>query len=217
MKPKFEYYTQQFMELKSTITSLKRTENEFKELFSLKTKEDVLENFDNSDTGSIDLENLKQEIKVTMETVGEIKDYLSQQRDLYLATPRGWPLEKKDRITSSYGRREHPKTGKKDFHSGIDLAGKPGTPVIATADGVVSFAGWGGANGNLVVLEHGFGYSTFYAHNKKVVVKVGQQVKRGDVIAHIGSTGNSTGPHVHYEVWKDKRHLNPYKFLKGRS
>jgi murein DD-endopeptidase MepM/ murein hydrolase activator NlpD len=216
MKPKFEYYTQQFMELKSTIRTLKRTEDEFKELFLLKTKEEILEKFDDSDTGSIDLENLKHQIKLTMETVGGIKDYLSQEKDVYLSTPLGWPIEK-GRITSAYGRREHPKTGKKDFHSGIDLAAKPGTPVKATADGIVTFAGWGGANGNLVVLEHGFGYSTFYAHNKKVIVKVGDEVRRGDIISNIGSTGNSTGPHVHYEVWKDKRRLNPYKYLKGRS
>jgi murein DD-endopeptidase MepM/ murein hydrolase activator NlpD len=89
--------------------------------------------------------------------------------------------------------------------------------VRATADGIVSFSGWSGGNGNLVVLEHGFGYSTFFAHNKKVNVKVGQIIKRGDIISYIGSTGNSTGPHVHYEVWKDGKSVNPYKYLKGRS
>lgn len=216
MKTKLNYYTGQFLELRTTILALKRTENEFRQLFSLKSKEEVLESLDNSDSGSIDLENLKQQIKITMETVGEIKDYLSQQKDIYLATPRGWPVEGR-RITSSYGSREHPVSGKKDFHSGIDLASKPGTTVRATADGIVSFSGWSGGNGNLVVLEHGFGFSTFYAHNKKVNVKVGQRVKRDHIISYIGSTGHSTGPHLHYEVWLNKRSVNPYKYLKGRS
>jgi murein DD-endopeptidase MepM/ murein hydrolase activator NlpD len=216
MKTKLTFYTGQFLELKSTISALKKAENEFRNLFALKSREQILENLDNSYSGSIDMVNLKKQIKVTMETIGEIKDYLSQQRDLYLATPKGWPTEGQ-RVTSSYGYRKHPKTAKKDFHSGIDIASKPGTSVRATADGIVSFSGWSGGNGNLVVLEHGFGYSTFFAHNKKVNVKVGQIIKRGDIISYIGSTGNSTGPHVHYEVWKDGKSVNPYKYLKGRS
>lgn len=216
MKTKLSYYTGQFLKLKTTISTLKKAENEFKNLFALKSKEEVLESLDNSDTGSIDMENLKQEIKITMETVGEIKDYLSQQRDLYFATPKGWPVEG-GRITSAYGSREHPLNSKKDFHSGIDIAAEPGSPVRATADGIVSFSGWGGGNGKLVVLEHGFGFSTFHAHNKKVNVKIGQKVKRGDIISYIGSTGNSTGPHVHYEIWRDRRSVNPYKYLKGKG
>lgn len=215
MKDKLNYYSGQFMEMKSTIITLKRAEDEFRRLFSLKTKEQVLENLDGSDKGSIDMENLKQQIKLTMENVGEIKDYLSQERDLYLATPKGWPVE--GRLTSSFGMREHPKTGSKDFHSGVDIATDPGTPVKTTADGVISFAGWSGGNGNLVVIEHGYGFSTFYAHNKQVNVKVGQTVRRGDIISYVGSTGNSTGPHLHYEIWQNGKSINPQKFIEGRS
>ncbi len=215
MKDKLNYYSGQFMEMKSTIITLKRAEDEFRRLFSLKTKEQVLENLDGSDKGSIDMENLKQQIKLTMENVGEIKDYLSQERDLYLATPKGWPVE--GRLTSSFGMREHPKTGSKDFHSGVDIATDPGTPVRTTADGVISFAGWSGGNGNLVVIEHGYGFSSFYAHNKQVNVKVGQTVKRGDIISYVGSTGNSTGPHLHYEIWQNGKSINPLKYIEGRS
>ncbi len=215
MKKSLNYYTKEFIELKSTISTLKKAENEFKKLFALKSKEEIFENLDTSDSGSIDMENLKRQIKLTMENVGEIKDYLSQQRDIYFATPKGWPAD--GRITSAYGYREHPMKGRKDFHSGIDIASEPGKPVRTTANGIVSFSGWSGGNGNLVVIEHGFGYSTFYAHNKKVTVKVGEKVKRADIIGYIGSTGNSTGPHVHYEVWKSGKSINPYKFLKGRS
>ena len=113
--------------------------------------------------------------------------------------------------------RENPTTGADDFHSGIDLSISPGTPVRATADGIVSYSGWHGGNGNLVVLEHGHGFSTFYAHNKTTNVKIGQKVKRGDIISYSGSTGNSTGPHVHYEIWKDGKPLNPTGYLKGRA
>jgi murein DD-endopeptidase MepM/ murein hydrolase activator NlpD len=216
MKEQLHYYTSQFLEVRSTISALKKAEDDFRMLFSLNDKKEILESLDSSDSGSIDMEYLRKQIKVTMETVGEIKDYLSQQKDLYLATPKGWPVEG-GRITSSYGMRQHPKSGRRDFHSGMDIAAKPGTQVTATADGIVSFAGWAGGNGNLVVLEHGFGFSTFYAHNKKVNVKVGQKVKRGDVISFIGSTGHSTGPHVHFEIWKEGKSLNPYKYIKGRS
>jgi murein DD-endopeptidase MepM/ murein hydrolase activator NlpD len=110
--------------------------------------------------------------------------------------------------------RIHPKTHKRDFHTGVDIAAWPGTPVRATADGIVVFAGWSGESGKLVVIEHGFGYTTCYAHNKKILVKVGQVVRRGDVIAYVGSTGRVTGPHVHYEVWVDKKPVNPIPYLR---
>ena len=215
MKERLNYYSGQFVEMKKTMTSLKNAEGEFRRLFSFKTKEDVLENIDTSDNGSIDMETLKDQIKLTMESVGEIKDYLSQERDLYLATPKGWPVA--GRISSPYGYREHPKTGLQDFHSGMDIASEPGTPVKATADGIVSYAGWSGGSGNLVALEHGLGFSTYYAHNRQVIVKVGQKVKRGDILSYVGSTGNSTGPHLHYEVWKEGKSLNPSTYIEGRS
>ena len=215
MKEKLSYYSSQFVELRSTISSLKQAETDFKRIFSVNSKEQILENLDTSDSGSIDMEDLKRQIKITMESVGEIKDYLSQQRDIYVATPKGWPAE--GHVTSPYGMRVHPLTGGKEFHSGMDIAGEPGEPVHATADGIVSFAGWSGANGNLVVIEHGFGFSTFYAHNKQVAVKTGQKVKRGEIISYMGSTGSSTGPHVHYEIWRNGRSTNPKPYLDGRT
>lgn len=216
MQQKLDYYSSQFMEMKSSMIALKKAETEFRSLFSVKSKEKILESLDTSDTGSIDMESLKLEIKLSMETIGEIKDYLSQQRDLYVSTPRGWPVDG-GHISSSFGSRNHPKSGDHQFHSGVDIAADPGKPVKATADGIVSFSGWSGGSGNLVALEHGFGYSTYYAHNKMLVVKVGQKVKRGDIIGYIGSTGNSTGPHVHYEVWRDSKPMNPSAYLEGRS
>ena len=215
MKENLNYYSGQFIEMKKTMVSLKNAENEFRKLFSFKTKESVLEHIDTSDNGSIDMETLKDQIKLTMESVGEIKDYLSLQKDLYLATPKGLPVA--GRISSPYGYREHPQTGLQDFHSGMDIASDPGTPVKATADGIVSFSGWSGGSGNLVALEHGLGFSTYYAHNRQVIVKAGQKVKRGDILGYVGSTGNSTGPHLHYEVWKEGKALNPFTFIEGRT
>jgi murein DD-endopeptidase MepM/ murein hydrolase activator NlpD len=216
MQQKLDYYSSQFMEMKSSMIALKKAETEFRRLFSVKSKEKVLESLDTSDTGSIDMESLKHEIQLSMETIGEIKDYLSQQRDIYVSTPKGWPVDG-GHISSPFGSRNHPKSGDYQFHSGVDIAAEPGKPVKATADGIVSFSGWSGGSGNLVALEHGFGYSTYYAHNKMLVVKVGQKVKRGDIIGYIGSTGNSTGPHVHYEVWRDSKPMNPSAYLEGRS
>ena len=214
-KEKLNYYTQQFTELNATISALKKAEHEFKKLFSLGSKEKVLEQVDTSDSGSIDMETLKKEIKLTIESVGEIREYLKTKRDIYIATPKGFPVM--GDISSPYGHREHPMSGRDDFHAGIDISTSPGNPVKATADGIVSFAGWSGGSGNLLVLEHGHGFSTFYAHNRKLTVRVGEKVKRGDVIANAGSTGNSTGPHVHYEIWKDGRPVNPRTYLKGRA
>jgi len=214
MQERLGYYKGQFLELKSTISALKTAEHEFKKLFSVKSKSEVLENMDFSDSGSIDIDELKAQIQKTVETVGEIKDYLSQQKDLYMATPKGWPAG--GRVTSGFGPREHPVSGEEKFHSGLDVAAPPGTPVRVTADGVASFSGWSGSSGNLVVIEHGFGYSTFYAHNKMNTVRVGQVVKRGDVVAYVGSTGNTTGPHLHYEVWQNGRPVNPMSFIAGR-
>ena len=215
MKEKLNYYSSQFVELNGTIDGLKTAESEFRRLFSLGTKEKVLENVPAFDSGSIDMNSLKDQIKKSMESVKGIKEYLKEQKDIFLATPKGWPV--RGPITSGYGERENPVHGGPDFHSGVDISVEPGTAVRATADGVVSFAGWSGGSGNLVALEHGFGYTTFYAHNTRVVVSVGQHVKRGEVIAYSGSTGSSTGPHSHYEIWKEGKHINPMPYLQGRS
>jgi murein DD-endopeptidase MepM/ murein hydrolase activator NlpD len=206
------YYAREFQEMRSSITALKEDELTFKKLFSLGSRKAVLENMDISDSGSIDLEALKLDMKQTIETVDEIKDYLHEQRDIHLSTPQGPPTN--GHVSSFFGVRQKPGHRYREFHSGMDWAAPSGTPVTATADGIVSFSGRCGANGNLVVLEHGRGYSTFFAHNRENLVKVGQKVKRGDTIGYVGSTGNSTGPHVHYEIWKNDHAVNPATYIK---
>jgi murein DD-endopeptidase MepM/ murein hydrolase activator NlpD len=214
MKNKLNYYSQQFYEVNTTIKALKKAETEFKRLFSLGSREKVLENVKTSDSGSLDIENLKKQITYSIESISDIKEYLNIQRDIYLSTPKGFPVH--GDISSPFGMREHPQSGQENFHSGIDLSIPLRNPVRATADGIVSFSDRSGGSGNLVVLEHGHGYSTLYAHNSRLSVKVGQKVKRGEIISYSGSTGNSTGPHVHYEIWKDGKPVNPINYLKGR-
>jgi murein DD-endopeptidase MepM/ murein hydrolase activator NlpD len=215
MKSTLNYYTAQFTELKSTMVMLKTAETQFKSILSRGGKTEILEHIDTKtatlDTGSLDMEELKEQIKKTAESVASIQAYLKEQRDIYVSTPSGWPVA--GAITSPFGERDAPFGGGRQFHTGIDISVPSGTPVKATADGVISFAGWNAGSGNLVVVEHGAGYSTFYAHNGSIAVKVGQRIKRGDVVSYSGSTGNSTGPHVHYEVWQQGRAVNPKGFL----
>lgn len=127
--------------------------------------------------------------------------------------PGGRPVES-GYISSFFGRRPDPFTGESAFHAGIDFAGAPGTRVLAAADGVVSFAGRGTGYGKLVEITHGNGYVTRYAHNASLLVQPGQTVRRGDPLALMGSTGRSTGTHLHFEVLRDGRSVNPMAFLR---
>jgi murein DD-endopeptidase MepM/ murein hydrolase activator NlpD len=214
MQERLSHVSTQFLEMKGTMDSLKLAEKDFRKLFSLKSKTAVLESADPGDAGSLDMEVLREQIEAAMQSVSEIRGYIAEQKDLHLATPFGWPVD--GRISSSYGYRNHPVHDEKKLHTGVDISSPPGSGVKATADGIVSFAGWTENSGIVVVAEHGHGFSTAYAHNRKALVRVGQRIVRGDVIAMSGSTGVSTGPHVHYEIWKNGRHTNPAEFLARR-
>jgi murein DD-endopeptidase MepM/ murein hydrolase activator NlpD len=120
-------------------------------------------------------------------------------------------------LTSGYGVRSDPFRGRAAMHAGIDLAGPLGTPIYATADGYVGRTEWVGGYGNLVELNHGRGIQTRYGHLSRSIVKSGQQVKRGDLIAYMGSTGRSTGSHLHYEVRIDGKAVNPVPFMQSND
>ncbi len=215
MAEKVDFYTKQFSQWQATASALKEVEEDFRRIFSIKSKEKILETIDSSSSGSIDIQNLMAEMQKSVEAVDEIKDYLRRQKDIYSATPKGFPVM--GRVTSLYGKRENPFSRVLSYHSGVDIAASPGTPIRATADGAVSHAGWTLNNGHVIILEHGFGFSTIYAHNQKNVVKRGQIVQRGNIIGYVGSTGKSTGPHVHYEIWEKGKNVNPRKYLQGGS
>lgn len=119
-------------------------------------------------------------------------------------------------LTSGFGMRQHPLLGTMRVHSGIDLAASYGSPIVATSDGVVGTANWSGGYGLLVALDHGNGLQTRYGHMSRLNVVQGQQVHKGDVIGYVGSTGMSTGPHLHYEIRINGQAINPAAQLHGR-
>lgn len=119
------------------------------------------------------------------------------------------------RITSHFGARQDPYTRRPAFHPGLDFGGPYGTPVLATAQGVVSFAGRRGAYGNLVEIDHGQGLKTRYGHMSRIMVRRGERIKVGEIVGKLGSTGRSTGPHLHYEVWFDKKMRDPLNFIEA--
>lgn len=137
--------------------------------------------------------------------------YLEDQRNLLACTPtirptRGW-------ISSRFGYRISPFTGRREFHKGLDIANRKGTPIIVPADGFVAFIGKKGLLGKVITIDHGHGMVTRYGHIKKAMKKQGEAVKRGDTIALMGNTGRSTGPHLHYEVRLNGVQVNPTKYI----
>ena len=121
-------------------------------------------------------------------------------------------------ITSGYGVREHPIQGISKMHTGIDIGNATyGSPVVAAADGVVTYAGWLGGYGNCVMINHGDGLVTLYGHGQKVLTELHKEVKQGDLIMEVGSTGNSTGPHLHFEVRLNGTSVQPLNYVKVPS
>lgn len=127
--------------------------------------------------------------------------------------PAGRPI-KSGWTSSFYGMRTDPFTGKLEHHKGVDFAGRDGSEIVAVASGVITWADKRFGYGNLIEVNHGNGYVTRYGHCKDLVVSVGDTVKKGQLIAHMGSTGRSTGPHVHFEVWRNGRPVNPEGYIK---
>jgi murein DD-endopeptidase MepM/ murein hydrolase activator NlpD len=138
----------------------------------------------------------------------ELKSWVNKVRKRYATTPSRWPVY--GRIVSRFGYRVYPWRG---FHSGLDISGYYGAPVRVTADGVVSFVGWKRGYGKTVVVKHDHGLSTLYAHCSRYAVKVGQKVRKGQFVSYVGNTGYSTGPHLHYEVRRNNKAVNPVTYL----
>ena len=157
------------------------------------------------------LDVLSELLGVLGNRLDSVRDSVERRHALAAATPSVWPVA--GWLTSSYGTRKDPFTNDKDFHPGLDISADYGQPVVATGDAMVSGAGPNGAYGNMVMLDHGFGIVTKYGHLSRIAVADGQQVKRGDVIGYVGSTGRSTGSHLHYEIWMNGRLTNPMTLL----
>ena len=225
--------------LKSHFVGLKKLEKKVKVLANLQDDQNqtnlfsiggsVSDEFDNLNTtaerfSGISRDGLARELNDNVETLylasinqkkslEELLDSLRDRANLIACTPSiqptsGW-------ISSSFGYRESPFTNGREFHKGLDIAGREGTEIFATADGVVTFCGQKGSFGKTVMIDHGYGMVTKYAHTKKIMVNRGEYVKRGDVVATMGNSGRSTGPHLHYEVLLNGVHVNPLNYIQN--
>ena len=145
-----------------------------------------------------------------------ILSFLKIPSILHREIPTGWPVAGGGRISSGFGSRLSPFNKEKSYHYGVDIAGPYGTPILAVADGIVTYSGWRNGYGWFIIINHINGYQTAYGHNSKLLVSIGQKVKRGDKIALIGNTGRTTGIHCHFEVRINGEHKNPMPYLSAR-
>ncbi|ABC80509.1 M23 family metallopeptidase [Anaeromyxobacter dehalogenans] len=156
--------------------------------------------------GSLETEASRQE-----QSLRELQEYFDDQRSLLASTPSIWPA--RGWVTSDFGTRIDPYTAERKMHQGLDIATPHGQPIYTPSDGTVVFSGTEGAYGKVLVLDHGYGVKTRYAHLSEIFVRLGDRVKRGDKVAAVGNTGRSTGPHLHYEVRVNGIPENPRKFI----
>ena len=162
------------------------------------------------------LRNLSQRIAVQNKSYTELSSLMKNKENILAATPAIQPVSNQElnRIASGFGHRIDPIYKTVKMHAGLDFSAPQGTPIYATADGQVKIAGrHDGGYGNYVVINHGYGYETLYGHMVRVKSRRGQKVKRGEIIGYVGSTGKSTGPHLHYEVHKNGQKLDPVYFF----
>lgn len=157
------------------------------------------------------VDTLEYASKIQLESLSKVLQQLEEKRNILGSTPSilpsaGW-------MSSGFGYRISPFTGRREMHKGIDLVASKGTPIIATADGIITFSGSKGLLGNTVVVDHGHGISTRYAHCSKILKNRGDTVKRGDMIARIGNTGKSTDTYLHYEVRVNNIQVNPERYM----
>jgi len=161
------------------------------------------------------IDAIDRQLKVSGEQLSVLESLLFNRELERNATPSRSPVAA-SYITSGFGNRPDPFGGGSQFHKGIDFNAQTGDPVLSVADGVVSYSGVRSGYGKVVEIDHGNGYVTRYAHNSRLLVRVGQLIRVGEEVAKAGSTGRSTGAHVHFEVWENERVVNPRKFLGQR-
>ncbi|MBI2889181.1 MAG: M23 family metallopeptidase [Nitrospirae bacterium] len=159
----------------------------------------------------MDFDEIARQVNVEYKSLHDLETYMSEQQSILDALPTirpatGWR-------TSRYGNRRSPFTGLRQMHRGVDISNAVGTPIVSPADGVVLFAGRKGEFGKFLVIDHGYGHVTRFGHLSKLNVEAGQRVKRRQVVAALGNTGISTGPHLHYEVWVNGQAQDPEAFF----
>lgn len=160
------------------------------------------------------LDRITSQLVVQSKSFDEVFEMARNKSEMLASIPAILPIEKgQSRIISGYGMRYHPILKLRRMHWGIDITAQSGTPIYATADGKISFNGRKGGYGKTCMIDHGYGYQTLYGHMKTITVRKGQQVKRGEIIGYVGSTGLSQSPHVHYEVIYNNHKVNPVNYF----
>lgn len=161
------------------------------------------------------VDKLRRQIYIQTKSYDDILEMAKNKEVMLASIPSIQPITNEELIhlASGYGMRWHPILKVKRMHYGVDFSADPGTPIYATGNATVERAGRSGSYGNVVYLDHGYGYQTRYAHMSELNVHVGEKVKRGDVIGFVGTTGLSSAPHLHYEVLKDDKHVNPVNYF----
>jgi len=230
-KDQFTYLAERIDQITQKVDALKEFDHKLKVMANLETSEDNAQNQglggspislepEHATTRSHkelvrlmhrSLDNLDNEIAAGEQDKIELHKFLENQKMLLASTPSIWPT--KGWLSSSFGYRISPFSDRKEFHKGVDIATRMGAPIVASADGIVSFAGREGGFGRVLTVKHGYGIKTKYAHLKEALVKKGQYVKRGETIALVGNTGRSTGPHLHYEVHLNGVAVNPVRYI----
>ncbi|MEA3361814.1 MAG: M23 family metallopeptidase [Thermodesulfobacteriota bacterium] len=157
------------------------------------------------------INKLQVAIELRRQSQENVRNLLNDQVSLSRATPKGWPT--KGWLTSYFGMRKSPFTGKRVMHEGLDIAASIGTLIVATADGIVARVKYSPSYGKMLIIDHGYGYRSVFGHTSKILVKAGQKIKRGDLIAKVGNTGQSTGSHLHYELRLNGVPIDPRKTL----
>jgi len=158
------------------------------------------------------LQQIKQEMELREESLESLKSGMEERHARLAATPSIWPI-KNPRITSRFGWRKSPYSWRREFHHGIDMVSYYGAPVYATCDGIVRFSGWKQGYGRTIIVSNKYGFTVLYGHNARNLVKTGDKVKKGDVIARLGNSGRSTGPHLHYEIRVNGIAVDPRNYL----
>jgi murein DD-endopeptidase MepM/ murein hydrolase activator NlpD len=185
---------------RAQVSDLEKADAEFNEKKPLDEQKGELAVEDRRDYASlaIRIDKTIKDSQLREQSVLDLWESLSERQSLLNSTPNIRPA--KGWFTSRFGYRVSPFTGRSALHAGLDIAAAPGSPVYAPADGIVTFAGYDEGYGKMITIDHGYGVTTRFGHNSQIYVQVGQKISRWDVIASVGNTGRSTGPHVHYEV-----------------
>lgn len=161
------------------------------------------------------IDNLKKQMYIQTKSYDDILQMAINKSEMLASIPSIQPIPNKDlkRLASGYGMRMHPILKVRRMHAGCDFSAPQGTPIYATGNGKVIMARFYKTSGNMVKIDHGYGYITKYFHLSSFAVKEGKKVKRGDIIGYVGNTGLSKAPHCHYEIWKNERHINPINYF----